>query len=159
VEGNGIPDAAEFSLLQAVLQNVNLDLSRDGGVVHDFAWNVWAANLAQATADLGGVSGMTDGIIRAAAAYMTLGTYGHTAFVKEACDDAFSVELDKADYDTSRQRFLAEDHDADADGADNVEEWDAAVGDDFDARVNAFQISALDKQEKPSSYADASADD
>ena len=66
-EGNGIPDAAEFALLQSVLEDTALNLFRSGGVINSFVYEDWAQNIAQAAVDL---PTQTLGIQRAVAAYM-----------------------------------------------------------------------------------------
>ena len=72
VVGNGIPDKAEFLMLQKALQDRLLTHAMKAGIVHRTAWEVWEDNWMQAQADLPGADAR---LVRVVAAYMTLGDY------------------------------------------------------------------------------------
>jgi hypothetical protein len=69
---NGIPEAAEFFLVEHVMRNAGIDLSARSGVTSGRTFEAWETNLALAQRDLG--SGVPSGIPRVVAAYMTLAT-------------------------------------------------------------------------------------
>ena len=123
---NGIPDAAEFSLLQTILKDFRLDLTRHSGVNSDLVWKAWEQNLAQAQLDLPGVTNMS--ILRTVAAYMTLGDYPSTHMITELIHGIEpTVTLNDENYDTNSSIFLAHDEDADNDGISNETNWNAIV--------------------------------
>jgi hypothetical protein len=119
--GNGLPDAAEFMLLQAILERPTFNRSHFGGVGHQTIYGYWSHNLAQAETDLP----LADPAIqRAIAAYMTLGNDGHEAWAIAAADALESVTLDASEYQSSRGTMsLGHLADADGDGAWNRLEW------------------------------------
>jgi hypothetical protein len=147
--GNGIPDAAEFALLDAVIHSVTLDLSARGGIASDFTWADYAANAAQAAADL---PEQDAAVQRAVAAYMTLGDYGYRVMVRNVVRAHFTanglpVEIDASDYKNITARYFAPEKDADNDGAMNLTEWSntlANVSGTGEEQVRAFAQSALD---------------
>lgn len=135
--GNGIPDAAEFCLVQGVLKRPALDLSARSGVVHGPVWRAWQHNLKQARADLSAQG--DERFIRAVAAYMTLGGFGTCESAKELVERTFpNVLIEVTAYDRSRNRFFDQDEDADNDGLSNRDEWDLASPDGRLVNMDVF---------------------
>lgn len=147
--GNGMPDAAEFYLLQAILKERGLDLSARGGVVNDAVWAAWSANVTRAQTDLPGQDAR---IIRTVAAYMTLGDFGSAATIEDMVESHISgASVDPANYDNSQRSFLAAGEDADNDGATNLQEWQAASPGGGLANLAAFASAATDGDDGPGS--------
>jgi len=118
--GNGIPAAAEFGLLEAVLKDATLDLTAVGGVSHMTTWEDFTVNLDQAAADVPAASGA---VIHAIAAYMTLGTYAHRKMAEAVVEAEYSVDLDTSVYANVSSRYYSPAGDADNDGETNAAEW------------------------------------
>lgn len=147
--GNGMPDAAELYLLQAILEERGLDLSARGGVVNDAVWAAWSANVTRAQTDLPGQDAR---IVRTVAAYMTLGDFGSAATIEDMVESHISgASVDPANYDNSQRSFLAAGEDADNDGATNLEEWQAASPGGGLANLAAFASAATDGDDGPGS--------
>ena len=143
--GNGIPDAAEFYLLQRVLESVNLSHARRSGMTHGGVCAAWTLNVAQAEADL---SGAEEAIINTVAAYMTLGDFKSATLIAQLVQTQlpppYNVTLDPDAYHRSRQRRLYYKRDADNDGYWNVDEWEAAWTGDWAESLELFATQALD---------------
>ena len=131
--GNGIPDAAEFRLLEKSLQSPRLDLAVTPGVNYTTLAAAWAQNLNQAGQDL---QNLDVAVQRAVAAYMTLGDFKTVEMVKDLIETEkqahpsgpfAGVTIDADAYDRSSQSFLYSDADADSDGFSNLREWQEAV--------------------------------
>jgi hypothetical protein len=137
---NGIPDAAEFYLLQSILKEIYFDLSERGGVSHDDIWSIWSANLQQAQADLPAEDSPIQNVI---AGYMTLGDEGSVLLATRLAQDHCSVALSRDGYDTSA-RGLAPRGNADADGIPNAGEWNSTAGMEWEDALAAFAVTAKD---------------
>ena len=149
-KANGILDAAELYLIEAILDDPTLDLSGTGGITHATTLTVWSANLAQVTGDLGAYAGAR-ALARTLAGYVTLGDDGSFALVSELMTANLTLPAPHAaDYDQSLVGFLAFDGDADGDGYSNLAEWQyvvAAKGVADDAA--AYAAMALDPAAVP----------
>jgi len=145
--GNGMPDAAEFALLEAILKDPHLDFSPRGGVAHIAVWNYYTRNLEQAQLELPAAGGA---VTRAVAAYMTLGSYGHQRRAAAFVDQYFSVTLDLNAYTQNAMKHLGPDRDPDRDRLSNLEEWEnayASMGGDPHAALATFAAAALDPED------------
>gem|GEM_PF-1952189 len=143
--GNGIPDAAEFALLETILKDIHLEPA-NGGAYHQTAWEDWERNLARAESDL---PQMDAAVQRAVAAYMTLGSYGHRANVAEMANAyTQTASVRPADYANMAFPELQPGGDADNDGSTNLAEWNAAANDPNNAtsaaKIGAFAANAVD---------------
>ncbi len=146
-KGDGMPDAAEFALLQVILDSYHLDLSGHGGVAHVTIWRSFDANRTQAALDL---SGESDAVINTVAAYMTLGSYGHRRRIKALALEEFSVTLDLADYTYNGHADLTPAGDPDVDGLENEEEWANALASfpsSATSALGAFASAAIDGED------------
>jgi len=140
--GNGIPDVAELCLVEGVLDRRSLDHSFRSGVYHDFIWDIWNVNLAQAAVDL---AGEDPRIQRVVAGYMTLGDYKSEGFIDKLVTIHYNSEgLNTAAYESNGQRYLYYKADADNDGVLNYMEWEWASPNNSIANIPAFVEAALD---------------
>ena len=145
--GNGIPDAAELYALEHVLRNRNLSLARYGGIAHDFVWDAWRTNIAQAEVDLPDVA---PEIQRVVAGYMTLGDYKSEGFIDTLVSTHYNTEgLTIAAYDRSQQRYFYYQADTDVDGASNLEEWQYASPDGSLDNLDLFVQYLFDNELPP----------
>ncbi len=130
---NGIPDAAEFALLEHVLLHPEINLSASGGVVNEIVYENFTRNHARATVDISSWSNnlnnpqppaRTAAIINVIAAYMTLGYYGATDMICHEIKELTSgIALDSSNYAIGALRYFAPDNDCDNDGLSNIGEW------------------------------------
>lgn len=144
--GDGIPDAAEFYLLQELLLNRTYDRSNSGGAAHGEIIDAFSANLLQTEADLGSVADAH--AVRTVAAYMTMGSYALTRMITAAVRDTWSIELDAQEYDTRGHRHFHSEGDVDGDADTNLMEWIFARDDnpgDAEAQVAAYAARAMDQ--------------
>jgi hypothetical protein len=141
--GNGMPDAMELYLVERVLKTRRLGLTRFGGVSHDVTWDMWAANLAQAEADLPNQEAFVHRIV---AAYMTHGTFESSVSIQDLVHTHFGAEIDPMNYQLNGRRYFAPHRDADNDGTTNQEEWEIAAPTGDFADKDAFASAALDGQ-------------
>jgi len=154
VVGNGIPDKAEFLMLQKALQDRLLTHAMKAGIVHRTAWEVWEDNWMQAQADLPGADAR---LVRVVAAYMTLGDYDSQragAVLAEALTPGLTLDIEP--YRTRLMRYLEAKFDADKDGVSNLKEWEFAQEEEGLTRLEAFARNTLDGV-KPVTWAPASA--
>lgn len=142
--GNGMPDAAEFALLEAVLKDVNLSMTDRAGIGHYFAWISFEANRAQAQIDLANES---EAIQNAVAGYMTLGGYEYELKIKELIQTQYGVSIDTLNYRTQVSDDLAPKKDADNDGVSNLEEYGAVLATGR-KKLSIFTANALDWKKK-----------
>lgn len=139
--GNGIPDAAEFHLLEHVMRNAGIDLSARSGVTSGRTFEAWQTNLARARLDLG--TGVHSSMPRVVAACMTLGGHDTVQSLLDLLAGAGVQALpDPADYDRSRQRFFGGKKDADNDGVTNADQWEHVDGLAWNDRLAAFAMNA-----------------
>ncbi len=154
--GNGIPDVAELCLVEGVLDRRSLDHSFRSGVYHDFIWDIWNVNLAQAAVDL---PGEDPRIQRVVAGYMTLGDFKSEGFIDKLVTIHYNSEgLNTAAYESNGQRYLYYKSDADNDGVLNYEEWEWASPNNSIANIPAFVEAALDGVEPDEGEQSAFAD-
>ena len=154
--GNGIPDVAELCLVEAILNRRSLDHSFRSGVYHDFIWDIWNVNLAQAAVDL---PDEDPRIHRVVAGYMTLGDYKSEGFIDKLVTIHYNSEgLNTAAYETNGQRYLYYKADADNDGVSNYQEWEYASPDNSIANIPEFVDAALDGVKPQGSQQSALAD-
>jgi hypothetical protein len=116
---DGIPDVAQFKLLQALLENAGYDQTGVGGVCNNSVWSSWLANVARARKDLPDAAA---GIQRAIAAYMTLGSEEFETVAEILAHEAAESEIASRNYDSGRKWITAE-GDPDGDGLWNRLEW------------------------------------
>lgn len=152
--GNGMPDVAELGLLDAVLKNAEIDFAARSGVVNQFTWEAWAANLALAEAQLGtAIPALASKsyLARIVAAYMTLGEYDSVEWINVVMDTYTSQDvLNPEGFDRGEQRYFKFEGDADNDGAWNINEWEGltltgVLPDD----IGAYTEAALDPAAQP----------
>jgi len=154
--GNGIPDAAEFYMIEEVLEDPELRLRSSTGITYGALYDAWTANVAQAESDLELTEGQDGWIVHTVAAYMTLGDYGSRERIQSLVDDYYSEEgmLDDAAYDTWPARYLSADEDADWDSYSNRSEWEDVIAGSGpgDIRVDAavYAAAGLDATATPS---------
>jgi len=155
--GNGLPDAAEFSLLERVLLDKDIEMAEEFGVSHAEVWEDYARNIEQAAADLGGL--LPDYFQRVVAAYMTIGTSGMVGMITDTVDEYLGAELNWGEYGTNSSKHLAHDADADADGASNIEEWNNVVA-RLQEPLTGFAADATTSSEEDqlTEYANAAVD-
>ena len=142
---DGIPDVAQFYLLQTILKDVHLDLAETGGVLHHDVWNTFEQNVSRARQDL---PYSNQAIVNTVAAYMTLGTFGFRAMIAGEVDEHIHLYLDPANYANQVSRYLRADGDADNDGVSNYEEWQNAAESATSTpqeTLDAFVSFALDR--------------
>ena len=137
---NGIPDAAEFYLLQSILQDIYFNLASTGGASHDATWLTWENNLQRAQDDL---PELAPAIQRVIAAYMTLGNDGSVMWAENEIQARYSITISGDNYDLTTQEFTA-DEDADNDGLLNQEEWDYVSGLSWGDALEDFTSYSLD---------------
>ncbi|HOC71693.1 MAG TPA: hypothetical protein PKL54_02700 [Candidatus Hydrogenedentes bacterium] len=125
-KGNGIPDAAEFTLLAEVLRNPRLEMGALGGVSHTQAAEAYRANLARAAEQLGDPEGAArrPWLAAAVAGYMTLDAWNADEFLEAAVRDIAGLKVRLDDYETSQLIHLPAQQDADNDAVTNREEWE-----------------------------------
>lgn len=87
---NNVPDAAEFTLLEAAIKDTRLNLTRTGGLGSEHVWKSFHRNQAQVLADIPLVS---DAAANALAAYITLGSNGHVGQAKAWALAEYGVQL------------------------------------------------------------------
>jgi hypothetical protein len=139
--GNGIPDAAELYLVQAVLQQPALDYSRRNGVTYDLVWKAWQVNLARARKDL---SGVDIRVVRTVAAYMTLGDYDSITGIAALVNSAMpGIQLDLSRYSTDNREYFGYEADANRDGVRNIDAWSTASPNGSLVNLNAYAVAAL----------------
>ncbi|MCX5770915.1 MAG: hypothetical protein NTZ09_11675 [Candidatus Hydrogenedentes bacterium] len=153
--GNGIPDAAEFLLLQTFLTQPNTDFGGASGLIADLLYNAWVQNLTQILVDMPNLQ-QYPLIQQACAAYMTLGDYQTIESLKHLTtwghpgDLLYGAVIHDELYDTSQQDYFYAGHDADGDGFCNSREWEEAVeslgeaGGNNEATFNAFTDMGTD---------------
>jgi hypothetical protein len=144
---NGIPDAAEFLLLERFLEQPNLDFGLRSGVVNDEVYAAWTHNLAQAQTDLNRTLAEAPSLIRTYAAFMTLGDPGSTQWALQIADDLEDIDastIDVSQYDRSQARYLGPFGNADNDAWPNVREWE--------------YVAAREPEDPQAEYAAAAAD-
>jgi prepilin-type processing-associated H-X9-DG protein len=141
--GNGLPDAAEFYLLQRVLAQPDLSFARHSGVTHEGVQKVWEENLERAKTDL---AGLEDYQIRVFAAYFTVGDFDSAEWAVELLRQTDpAITIDARSYNNSRGRYLSIDNDADNDAFSNFDEWEALQTGDFTADLHQYGKAALDR--------------
>ena len=116
-DGNGVPDTAEFYLLQHILESAGLDLTENHGLHSGIVYAAWAHNMAEARADL---PQQQLEVQRTVAAYMTL---GYSTAIRPVIDDKYGVTLDEQTYDAESARWLAAEGDVTFDGIENRQAW------------------------------------
>ncbi len=151
---NGILEDHEFAVIEAVLNDPNLDLSAFGGLSHAEVMAAWTTNINQMQHDLGGIGGLADillpGLDTFMAGFVTLGDENSIFLVKtllgplalggEEISEQFPVNITppniEADY-VPLPQFFAWNGDADGDGFSNAEEYVVFGPDGKGAYVNA----------------------
>lgn len=122
---NGIPDMAEFDLLQAVLRDPRVDYAWENGVVHYFLRRTWEQNLALFSTQY---PALTDHAKRVLAAYMTIGNTGSVMQCNYLLGGlGYQPLAPESGYVRDHVEFLADYGDANADGMTNLEQWEAVV--------------------------------
>jgi len=151
--GNGIPDAAEFLLLQTLLTQPNIDFGGTTGLIGDLLYEAWVQNIERTAVDMYQVPLP---IRQACAAYMTLGDYQTVQSLNDlmSCamygDLLYGLVFNDELYDTSEQQYFLASRDADADGFSNLREWGEAVdslgesGGNNAATFNAYSAMGTD---------------
>jgi len=147
---NGILDADEMALVAAVLAQPALDLHTSGGVTHAQVRAAWEQARASGEADKRPQGTRFAGSAEITAGYAMLGRASFESF------DAMSVGSGtplRSDYSLALDldRYLAFSGDADGDGASNLAEYRATVG---QGRA-AYLAAALDPNVRPPAGADA----
>lgn len=120
---NGIPDAAEFKVLETVLKSPKAGSSRNGGIYHEYAVKAWRENLALAKRDLG-EHGDVPGAINTLTAYSTLGNYESMEFIKQTLNRLYHLKIDMGKYNNDLMEELDPDHSAANTAITNKEHWD-----------------------------------
>ncbi|MBW7864389.1 MAG: hypothetical protein H3C30_08245 [Candidatus Hydrogenedentes bacterium] len=118
--GNGIPDAAEIALLQAVLDNPAQRTTVRGEASFSMTWDEFSDNLAQARTDFPFLSHDAQ---RGVAVFTCLGNYGHAALIAALAQGLYSFNVVPSDYATTCREHFAPGGDADGDGVTNLAEW------------------------------------
>lgn len=147
---NGILDADEIALVAAILAQPTLDLHASGGVTHAQVRAAWDQARASGAADKRPQGTRFPGSAEITAGYAMLGRASFDAF------DAMSVGSGtpmRGDYSLALglDRYLAFSGDADGDGASNLAEYRATIG---EGRA-AYLAAALDPNIHPPAGADA----
>lgn len=147
---NGMLDADEMALVAAILARPSLDLHASGGVAHAQVRAAWEQARASGDADKRPEGTRFAGSAEITAGYALLGRASFEAF------DAMSVGSGtplRSDYSLALDldRYLAFSGDADGDGASNLAEYRATIG---QGRA-AYLAAALDPTTRPPAGADA----
>ncbi|MDZ4858766.1 MAG: hypothetical protein SGI88_07260 [Candidatus Hydrogenedentes bacterium] len=138
---NGVPDAVELHLLEAVLRNPKLSLTARSGIGHIFAWEAWRTNLLRIQRDAPNIDAR---IQRVVAGYITLGDYMSVEFIPKGLATHFQVTgIDSENYDRSMSRYLTYNEDADNDGFLNNEEWGHSISTLWPERADVYVAIAL----------------
>ncbi len=143
---NGIPDAAEFALLEHVLLHPEINLSETGGVSNKLVYKHFMQNHARATTDISPWCNplinpqpveCTAAIINVIASYMTLGYYGATDMICHEIEELTGIELDSSNYAIESLQHFAPENDCDNDGLVNIGEWHYTLDSVQPASLNA----------------------
>ena len=139
-DGNGVPDTAEFYLLQHILESAGLDLTENHGVHSGIVYAAWAHNMSEVRADL---TQQPPEVQRTVAAYMTL---GYSTAIRPIIKDKYGVTLEEQAYDAESARWLAAEGDVTFDGIENRQAWAEVVNDGATgmAALQAFTQKAFD---------------
>ncbi len=116
---NGIPDAAELALIEALLQDPTLDFSPFGGIQANGAFiATWLGNLQTMQTLLAGSN--IELFSTLLAAFITLGDDDSVQFVVNTVQQLAQRTLDPNEFDLTQQHFLSYRGDADHDGINNL---------------------------------------
>jgi hypothetical protein len=145
---NGIPDAAEFILLETILEDSTIDLTASGGVSHGAVHAAWLANLAQITIDMEPISDI-EGAANWATALITVSGEAGYKRVRQIAANAGVTLSDASNFDlTVGDAFLNAPQDADGDGYTNLTEYEnvaaAYAGFDIVTVGKRYAAAALD---------------
>ncbi|HPO16582.1 MAG TPA: DUF5011 domain-containing protein [Candidatus Hydrogenedentes bacterium] len=119
---NGILDAAEIALIEALLQDPTLDFSAFGGIQANGPFIAsWLGNLQTMQFLLAG-SGI-EALAPILAAFITLGDEDSVQFVADTVLQLASLTLNPDDFDLTQEHHLSYAGDADHDGILNIDEF------------------------------------
>lgn len=148
--GNGMPDAAEFYLIQRAYFDTGLDLSVRWGMVGAYSGSVsfgysveaaWDDNYTYIASLIGGAP---DYVGRVITAYVTLGNHESVAYAAKFLVENYSVTLDPLQLNRCCLPWIVGEYDADNDAATNYEEWIGAGGSLLPATLGGFYSDATD---------------
>ncbi len=146
--GNGVPDIAEFALLNAILKSGWIDFSHTEGVVDSVVWKQYRKDLEIAAKTL---PMAPPAVQRAVVAYEMSGNFNTRVWLTQAIKKQYGIVIWDVPFDRHADKWLVmDDHaDADQDGRRNIEEWHAAVekagpGAPLDKVLSLFVDLALD---------------
>lgn len=152
-DANGIPDAAEFLLLQELL--LHRDYGAENGVWAFLVWDEFSSQRAFIKPYL---KGNNEKMNLAATAYLTIGGLDYLFWMREA----LGFDIDYRKYGNLVGDHLWPDEDADGDGLSNLEEWQWVLERHDHPRMSiplfqAFVTAALDPEVPPPAAPSAAA--
>lgn len=119
---DGIPDYAQFSMLQEILENKQVDLGKTGHVAYWEIWRIFSNQYTILTNQLGSVE-LDDRTMFAVTALLTMGTSGHRYAAKRIVGTIAQVDLDLSDFEITANRWLASTSNSNGVGRNNRDLW------------------------------------
>jgi hypothetical protein len=128
LEPNGIPDYAEFALLQRILTDPTVKFGSEGGVEYRAMWRIWNRCHEALTSQIVVTPAVSPETLTAVTAMLTMGTQGHRTAAKLIIEQATGVVLDMYAIPTTAERWLGAEHSASNSTEANQEVWQRVAG-------------------------------
>jgi hypothetical protein len=143
--GDGTPDIVVFALVNGVLKSRSVLFGPLGGISSGAVWKNYRKNLEV----VGKAIPMASPAVQRAVAVYSMVSFETSSWVKGVITDKYGVDMTDADLDTTVERWVEPDANADCDDIRNIDEWKRVLettdpNTPMEERLQRFVQAALD---------------